>query len=176
LISEQVISRAKNYDSEALTEICEYYYSKIYNYIFYKVSTREDTEDLTHEVFVKMVKNITTLQGNIESWLYTIARNLIIDYYRKRENSKLGTAMTQEYQETETDFTEYVSGEDLRRQLQKLPQEQQDVVIYKFINDFSNKQIADFLGKTEGAIKSLQFRAVRSLRKMLSKGEKWETE
>ncbi|MFC1770755.1 RNA polymerase sigma factor [Candidatus Margulisiibacteriota bacterium] len=174
MIDTGVIEKAKTYDKAALAALTEYYYPKINKYLFYKVSDNEDAKDLTHEVFIKMVKNIGSLNGPFENWLFTIARNMLTDFYRKK-GTKADTFIkaTEEFKidaQVQNKETEYTA-EEIKEKLSELPEEQKDVVIKKFFLGMSNKEIAGILNRTEGAVKQLQFRAISKLKKLFSNEE-----
>ena len=85
---ESLVREAKNLDREALSELCVYFYPRIYRYVFYRVGTRQDAEDITSEVFVRMVRSLNTQKGSFQAWLFRIASNLVIDHYRRSARQK----------------------------------------------------------------------------------------
>ena len=96
-----VVEKARKLDSQAIANIFEYYYPKIYRYLYYRVNSKEEAEDLTSEVFVRLVKSIKYQTGNFEAWLYRIAKNLLIDYYRHKAVRK-DFPLNEEISETAT--------------------------------------------------------------------------
>jgi RNA polymerase sigma-70 factor (ECF subfamily) len=173
----ELIRRAKEYDPSAFAEIYERYYQKIYNYIYYRVSEGGVAEDLCSEVFVKVLEAIEsyTFKGvPFSAWLYRIAANLVIDYYRRQ--SAQPEMLIEANQPSIADenpglnMEHHFSQQELRSALQELTEDQQQVIIYKFVDGLSNSEVAQILGKTEGAIKSLQHRALASLGRLM--GEK----
>ncbi|MEA3352004.1 MAG: sigma-70 family RNA polymerase sigma factor [Chloroflexota bacterium] len=170
--SEQVlIQRAKKCDPTAFAEIYDRCQPPIYRYISYRVNNPLDVDDLTSDVFVRLVERIDrfTYRGKpILAWLYTIAHNLVIDYYRRVEREKqspldeqlaANTVTPEEYADTALDLKR------LSGKLQQLTKDQQNVIIFKFIEGHSNAQVAQLMGKTVGAIKSLQHRGLAALRR-----------
>lgn len=161
-------ARGQNY--EALSKLSKHYYPKIYRHMLYKVQNREDAEDLTSEVFVRMVKSLSKQKGSFNAWLYRIANNLAIDYYRKKSRRK-EVSLVEEFAEHtpgESDETESVNErEDLSRAISTLPDDQRQTVLLKFMEGYNNKEIADIMGKTVGAVKALQFRALNNLKTTL---------
>ncbi len=173
---ESIIRRAKQRDQMALTQLYEEYFDKIYRYIVLKIGERTEAEDMTQQVFLKAFKNISTYKYQglpFSSWLYRIAHNQIVDYFRKK--SKRGTVPLDESlaasdsdprQEAELNL----DIEDLSRATRRLTKAQQEVISLRFAGEFSIAQVARVMGKTEGAIKALQHSAIVSLRKVLSTG------
>lgn len=161
-------ARKQNY--EALSKLSTYYYPKIYRHMLYKVGNREDAEDLTSEVFVRMVKSLPKQKGSFNAWLYRIANNLAIDHYRKKSRKK-EVSLVEEFGEhapVQSDETEKIlEREDLDKAISALPDDQRQTILLKFMEGYSNKEIADIMGKTVGAVKALQFRALNNLKAAL---------
>jgi len=168
-----LIERAQAYETRAFAEIYERYYQGIYNFIYYRVSEEPLAEDLTAEVFLKAMEAIQsfTFRGiPFSAWLYRIANNLVIDYFRRQP--KLPPVELEEMQiateDSPGDAVEFgMTQRELQRALSCLTEEQQQVIILKFVDGLSNEEVAQILGKTEGAIKSLQHRALASLGRIL---------
>ncbi len=163
-----LVDDAKKGDEFALGKLCEYFYGKVYRFLFYKVSNIEDAEDLTSEVCLRAVKALKHQNGSIEAWIFRIASNILTDFYRRRSVRKVV--------ENRNDIDEKMFAKNngnesllLQRELQQklahLTKEQQDVIVLKFIEGYETKEIADILGKPEGAIRALQFRALAALKK-----------
>lgn len=161
---------------EMFIQVYEKYRPSIFNYIFYRVGDSDLADDLTSDVFVKMVDKYDEDARNgrpIAPWLYAIARNLITDHYRKA--GRIGWQPLNEQtpaseksnpsQQTETRLTQ----ECLIVAMKQLTEDQQQVILLKFIERRSNQEVGEILGKPEGAIKSLQHRALASLRRALDK-------
>jgi len=172
----KLIQRAKDDDPEAFAQLYERNQPAIYRYIFYRVEDVATAEDLTSEVFVRMVEKIDhfTYRGRpLLSWLYTIARNLIADHYRSREipldkhtaANLVGMTNLSEIVENK------LKQERLARLFHYLTDAQRQVILLKFIEGFDNKKTAQILGKSVGAVKSLQYRALAALRRILEVNE-----
>ena len=164
---EELILKAKEFDEQTLAKLCEKYYKVIYHYIYYRTSNIQDAEDLTHEVFVRMVNNINEQKGNFKSWLYTIAKNLLTDYYRKKQFRKTMEQLNKmEDMHTSTLPMEHeiLDREVLRVAIKELSQEQQDVIVLKYISDLSNQDVAHIIKKSEGAVKVIANRAIQKLK------------
>jgi RNA polymerase sigma-70 factor (ECF subfamily) len=172
----ELIRRAKEYDPGAFAAIYERYYQKIYNYIYYRVSDGVMAEDLCADVFVKALEAIDsyTFQGiPFSAWLYRIASNLVIDHYRRQptqpEMSLEDTRPLVEQEGPGHGLERHFDHQELRRALHGLTSDQQQVVLLKFVDGLSNNEVAQILGKTEGAVKSLQHRALASLDRLMRK-------
>ena len=174
-----LIRRAQEYDPAAFGAIYERYYNGVYKYIYYRVGDQGLAEDLTMEVFVKALEAIEgfTFRGvPFSAWLYRIASNLVIDHFRRQpgqpalslEEKLVATSEHPAMVALESEFTHQA----LRRALAELTDDQQQVILLKFVDGLSNHEVAQALGKTEGAIKSLQHRALASLGRVL--GEQGE--
>lgn len=173
-----LVRRAQEYEPEAFGEIYERYYNGVYRYIYYRIGEQVLSEDLTMEVFVKAMEAIDTFSFRgvpFSAWLYRIASNLVVDHFRRQPSQsafsleeKLVATLEQPTTALESEFTHHA----LRRALSELTDDQQQVVILKFVDGLSNLEVAQILGKTEGAVKSLQHRALASLGRVL--GEQGE--
>jgi len=163
-----------------LEQMIEYekYIAPIFRFIYFRVKNHQEAEDLTQTVFLKAWKSIGKYkkQNNpFSSWLYAIARNTIIDYWKKKKELNLdegvsdildsGSNVLQEI-ENESDFQQIMESIDI------LTEEQQEIIILKFIEDLSNKEISEILGKNEDAVRQIQSRALKSLKNILE--EKYE--
>lgn len=175
----KLVQRAKECDPGAFAEIYERYYQKIYNYIYYRVSDGETAEDLCSEVFVKALEAIDsyTFQGvPFSAWLYRIAGNLVIDHYRRQpKQTEISLEDSRPLVADENpgvNLERHFNHQELRRALQGLTSDQQQVIVLKFVDGLSNNEVAQILGKTEGAVKSLQHRALASLGRLMEKDKK----
>ena len=168
---KKLLSKAKTGEQAALTILYELFFEKIYRFTFYRVGHKEVAEDLTEEVFIKAFENLGKLEATakFESWLYQIARNRIIDYYRGK---KLWTSLddvehTLEYETNVIDVVNLkVEQKIFIKLLKELPKEQQIVVKLKFLDELSNQEISELLNKSEGAIRVIQHRAVSRLKEL----------
>jgi RNA polymerase sigma-70 factor, ECF subfamily len=172
-----LILRAKTYDPDALGTIYERYYQGIYRYVYYRVSDSSLAEDLTGDIFLKMLHGIQSysIQGvPFSAWLYRIARNRVIDHMRRQPEKadlQLEEARVESIASSDTDLENALQREELLRAVQVLTADQRQVIILKFIDDLDNATIAKVLGKTEGAVKSLQHRALDTLRQFIDRAE-----
>jgi RNA polymerase sigma-70 factor (ECF subfamily) len=171
-VLEDMVTQAKAGNATGLSELCEYIYGRIYTFVYYRVNHREDAEDLTGDIVMKIIKALDRQRGNFHAWMYRIARNAIIDFYRKRGVRKEVSLMDL-HDEPVDERSRIDSGiltqDKLRQGMKELTAEQQEVIILKFIEGYSNEEVATRLKKSVGAVKLLQFRAIRALRKYLRK-------
>lgn len=169
---EELIKRVQKIDAEAFGRLYDQYSPAIYRFILLKISNKAATEDLTHQTFLKAWQSIENYQAQgfpFSSWLYRIAHNLVIDYYRT-EKPYLNLETIKEVS-AKSDLEEKIDQEyDLnliKTAIKELLPEQQTVIIMKFVEDFTNKEIAAVLGKSEGAIKIAQYRSLKNLKKII---------
>lgn len=173
LIEEQLVQRAINGDREAFTRIYDLHFDKIYRYIYVKVHSQAEAEDLTQDVFIKAYEAIKSYKWRdlpFTAWLYKIAHNRVIDHIRKTSKEKKASldeagaiVGSDPVYMTEQNFEIY----QLKEALQKLPDAQREVATLRFMSELSISEVAMTLGKSEGTVKALQFNAVASLRKLL---------
>ncbi len=168
-----VIDRARGGDRHAFGELYDLHVDSVYRYVLYRVREPSDAEDLTSEVFTRAFANIHRYRWQGKSflaWLYTIARNAVTDRRRRERptvdlDDAFGVA-----EEGPTAHERAVTGEQvdaLRGAVKHLTGEQQEVLVLRFVQNMSSRQVAKMLGKNEGAIRALQFRALGRLRKLL---------
>lgn len=170
-INPNIIVLAKAGKQEALADIYEAYYLRVYRFVFYRVSHKETAEDVTEEVFIKAfraIKNLEQLEA-FEGWLFQIARNLVIDYYRKKKQL-VPLDSVENTLEYDTNVVEIINLQIeqavLIKLLKELNDEQQSVIKMKFFEELDNSTIATILNKTEGAIRVIQHRAITRLKEI----------
>ncbi|MCL5774930.1 MAG: sigma-70 family RNA polymerase sigma factor [Patescibacteria group bacterium] len=171
LFLENLLNKAKKGETAAFGELYNFFFKKIYTFIYYRVSHKETAEDLAEEVFLKAYAKLNSIKeaGSLEAWLYKIARNLVIDYYRgKKERVELSEVEnTLTYEDTVIDLLNLNHQQQILNKLLKaLPQDQQQIMRLKFFEGLENSVIAELTGKTEGAIRVIQFRAITKLREL----------
>ncbi len=173
------VARAQRGDREAFAELYRQYLTPIYRFVFLRVKSREEAEDLTQSVFMKAWAAIREYRerGNpFSAWLYAIARNAVVDRWKKKKEVRLGAeeqddlfARIPDDAPNPTERAESRERQErIRTAIQHLSEDQQELVILKFIDDLSNHEISAITGKSEDAIRQLQFRALKALRNILS--------
>lgn len=168
----RLIERAAGGDFGAFGELYSIYIERIYRYVFYQVKDKMTAEDLIEEIFMKAWKAIGSYRGKgqaFSSWLYRIAHNYVIDELRKRQKyvslEKETTAIVGDAaQESE----EKLVRRELLEMISQLRPDQKQVILLKFIEGLDNREIGKIMGKSQGAIRILQMRALTTLRQMLS--------
>lgn len=174
----ELIRRAQRYDTKAFEQLYILYANKIYQYIRYRVKDRELAEDLTADIFLRLLESIrsfrigpTDQEAIFSGWLFRIAHNVVIDYYKdraRREQLPLDEPMVDE-QNYLAAVERGLSEEQLVTAIAQLTDDQQQVVILKFFEGMSNKEVGRIIGKSEGAVKSLQHRALAALQRILAR-------
>lgn len=173
-----LIRLAQQGDSEACTELYDRHYDAVYRYCYCRVSDVGLAQDLTSEVFVRMVDKMDTFRvygRPLLAWLYTIARNLVADSHR--ESGRVIPLPLDSESSLSSDgegdpirsVERRIQAECLAAALEHLTEEQRQVILLKFMEDYRNGQVARILGKSEGAVKSLQHRALDALRRALER-------
>lgn len=171
---DALVRRAKSGEDAALTEIYNLYFQKMYRFIFYRVGHHEMAEDLAEDVFIKAFSKLSSLsqEQSFEGWLYQIARNLVVDYYRQ----KRATVALQDVENTleyESNLIEVVSLKEqqavMLKLLRELTADQQLVIKLKFLEELDNPEIAQIMGKQEGAVRVIQHRAIQRLQELINK-------
>jgi len=174
-----LVSKAKRGEEQALSEVCSYVYAHVYAYLYYRVDRPEDAEDLTSEVVLKIVHSMKKQKGNFHAWIYKIAKNHLIDFYRRRgarSEVSLSDIPEQSLKKSDGFSKQIMTRERLKRGLKHLTEEQRQVVILKFIEGHDNREIAEIVHKSVGAVKVLQFRALKALRDYFMRRGVYEAE
>ena len=166
---ERLLIEAAQKDPARFAELYENNFERVYAYVVRRVGDRAETEDLTSEVFHHALANLRRFEWRgipFAAWLYRIAANLISDRWQHKSREQL----TDEVEQIESapasgvEFEEVERRATLFRLVDTLPAEQRRVVVLRFVEQKSIKEVAREIRKTEGAVKQLQFRALSSLR------------
>jgi RNA polymerase sigma-70 factor (ECF subfamily) len=164
-----LIAAARQGDRDAISELYAAHVQAIFRYIAYRVDSDATAEDLTSEVFLRMVKNVSTYSDTgapFAAWLYRIAANLITDHYRQNRHTS-PEALPEDLVTDETDpfgrAAQAAEREVLRRALQTLPPDFQTLLILRFMEGLPNAEVAAALEKSEGAVRVMQHRALKAL-------------
>jgi RNA polymerase sigma-70 factor, ECF subfamily len=177
-----LLEQAKSGDSAAYDRLYNLYADKIFRYLFARLGQREIAEDLTADVFVRLIQVLPRYRivsarpvASFSAWLYRIAANLLTDHYRRQQHRR-HLDIDDHAESPSGDHSPDVRAINLEQDrsltaaIGRLAEEQQMVVIYRFAEQFSVQEVADLMGKTAGAVKALQFRALANLRRILSPG------
>ena len=169
----RLIQRAQQGDRAAFAEIYERHQPAVYRYIYYRVGDTPTAEDLTGAVFVRVVEKIDgfVYRGRpLLTWLYTIARNAVIDYQRHSGQAvmlPIDERLVAEGEDVEGTVDRGLTQERLAAALTHLTEDQRQVILLKFIEEMSNEETARVVGKSVGAVKALQHRALAALQRVL---------
>jgi RNA polymerase sigma-70 factor (ECF subfamily) len=171
-----LVARAQEGDREALEELYLLHFDRIYSYLHMSVGNRHDAEDLTTQTFLKMLESIGKFRWQsapFSAWLFRIAHNLAMDHFRAsrrwQPEEDVPEPPGSEQASAEEDALESIGRQSMFELIEGLSPEQQQVLTLKFVFNFPNADVATILGKTEGAVKSLQHRALVSLQKQISR-------
>lgn len=177
-VTSDVIARAQRGDSAATSVIYQTYVPLIYRYVAYRVGSDEDAEDITAEVFVRMVEslgNYTDTGAPFEAWLYRIAAARVADFYRKRKRRthvELTDNLVSDGMEPEESMLDDQETSQLREAVRHLAEEEQTILIMRFVERKSHYEVAELLDKSVSAVKSAQHRALVKLAGLLGSDEK----
>ena len=171
----RLVEWAADGNVEAFGELYSIYLDQIHRYVFYQVRDRMTAEDLTEEIFVKVWEALGRYKQKslaFSAWLYRIAHNHVIDYFRtRRQHLALDEVMPAAIGNPEQEVEEKLMQEELSEAISYLPPQQRQVIILKFIEGLDNREIAQIMRKRQGAIRVMQMRALMSLRQKLSSGK-----
>jgi RNA polymerase sigma-70 factor, ECF subfamily len=168
-----IVRRAQEYDEPAVAALYEKYYPKIYNYAFMQMGDAQASEDLASDVMLKMIESIQkyTFRGlPFGAWVFRIARNRLIDLHRRRRRRgevDLSGSLSSALASPQALAERALERGQIQVALKHLTDEQRQVIVLKFIQGFDNRSIGQIMGRSEGAIKSLQHRALGALRRLL---------
>lgn len=168
---KNLILRAKEGDAPAFEEVYGTYYTPLYHYIRARCSKKEEAEDLTQTVFMKIWNALPTWNTNHTSplsFFFTVARTTLIDYSRKRSSKEIiSDEIVFDHSETESTVTSENTNETkeiLRQLIDTLSVEQREVIELYYTDDRTYKEIAEITGKREDAIRQIHSRAIKKLR------------
>lgn len=169
-----LLRAAHQLDKGALEQIHQRYYRPLYRYISMRVSDPLEVEDLTSEVFTRLLyalKEGKAPRKTLRGWLYSVASNIVNDYYRRQYRADIVEA-GEDLASIDTGPLELLERKFTKRQLinavMQLTEDQQSVIALRFGSGMAIRDVAKTMGKTEGAIKQLQARAIASLGRLLS--------
>jgi RNA polymerase sigma-70 factor, ECF subfamily len=174
----QLVDRAQQGDRAALEELYLIHFDRIYSYLHVSVGNRHDAEDLTTQTFLRMLESIGRFRWQaapFSAWLFRIAHNLAMDHFRARRRwqpeEEVPEPPGSEEPSAELEAMQSLGRQSMLELIEKLSPEQQQVLTLKFVFNLPNAEVAAILDKTEGAIKSLQHRALVSLQKQIDRQE-----
>ena len=171
------IERARTGDPAVISKLYEQYHAGLFKYLYYRLGDMHTAEDLTSEVFLRMIRSLPFYRDkgvNIQAWLFQIARNLVIDHYRKantNQHVELNDDLVSRDPDPCSSVESNLTTDQLRQALARLNDYQRDVLVLRFIACMPIAQVAQTLNKSEDTIKGLQRRGLIALRKIFDKKE-----
>jgi RNA polymerase sigma-70 factor, ECF subfamily len=184
LKEKYLLFKAKNKDPEAFSRVYDLYVDRIYRFVFFKVSSQEEAQDLTSEVFLKTWQYIISGKDilNLNAYLYRVARNLVVDHYRKASQKEVSfdalaqgaDSLDQESglrMEQTKALEDKLQIEKIEIKLQGLKDEYREVIILRFVDEMSISEIADIMEKKKGAVRVILFRALNALKELMGEGK-----
>lgn len=176
-----LLVKLKKKDPDAFAQMYDLYVTQIYRFIYFKVATRQDAEDLTSEVFLKTWNYIVEKDEPVENFkalLYRIARNLVIDFYRSkakkeyvREEEVLINIQDERQQSFLEDIDTKASIQNVEVILRKVKDEYREVIILRFIEELSINEISKILNKSKGSVRVTLHRALKLVRELMQEND-----
>ena len=172
----ELVQRAQALEDSALASLYSTFYPRIYSYAFLHLGDVQTAEDLTSEVMLKVMESIKKYRFKglpFSAWVFRIARNKLIDLHRRRKRRgeiDLTQPLATMQASPQVMAERALDRGQIQLALKHLTEEQRQVIVLKFVEGFDNASVARVLGRSEGAIKSLQHRALNSLRRIMSGG------
>jgi RNA polymerase sigma-70 factor (ECF subfamily) len=169
---DEILVSASQGDQEAFGVLYEQYVERIFNYVYYRTGNVHDAEDLTARVFYRAMHHIQNYRDRgvpLSAWLYRIAHNLVANWHRdrsRRQEIPLGDTPALHYEGDPPELMLMLTEEReaLLKLIHRLPPERQHLLILKFVEQLSNAEIGQIMGRSEGAVKSLYHRTLLALR------------
>lgn len=180
ITDQSLIEMATNGDQEAFGDLYERYLEPIYRYVYYRVPTPEEAEDLTETIFLRAWETLTmkksTKIDNFRAWIYRIAHNLTIDYHRKKRPAQFESAEIEipaniAQTDPELEVQKKLTAQSLHKAISKLEEHFQNVIILRFFNKLSHAETAEIMGIQEGNVRVIQYRALKKLQTLLSEDQ-----
>ena len=174
-----LLARLRSNDPDAYTSVYNAYIDKIYSFIFFKVSTHEEAEDITSDVFLRAWQYITSSDRdvkNLNAFLYQIARNAVIDYYRSksrveivRDEDIMKNIEDQQQQRLLKEIDVHSDFEKVEKIIKTLKDEYKDVVLLRYVEELSISEISNVLNKSKGSVRVLIHRAIKLIKDEVEK-------
>jgi RNA polymerase sigma-70 factor (ECF subfamily) len=171
----KLASRLKNGDRRAAEKIFDYFSPQIFRYFVVRIRNRETAEDLTQEVFLKLVEKIRTFDENLgafSGWFWQVAKNTVKDYYRKSKSFPLSDLMLQskekkDFLEGQGKLADEIKIKEILEMIKEFDEEEQEVFSLHYLSDLSYKEMAKALGKSEGALRVCVHRINQKIKRMI---------
>ncbi|HLA97694.1 MAG TPA: RNA polymerase sigma factor [Anaerolineales bacterium] len=171
----QLLNKARNGDTEAYGELYERYAPRVFRYLYAHLNNRQDAEDLTEEVFIRVWRSIASYKEQgvpYLAYLFRVARNALIDHYRKNASTKQEVSIADISLQDRTQgpgdaVAAMLEHEQLRQKMGKLREDYRTVLILRFLSELSPEETAQVMGRSAGAVRVLQHRALAALRELM---------
>ncbi len=169
---ESLVRRAQHHDQEAVAQLYEEHFDKIYRYVTFKIGNETEAEDMTQQVFLNALQSISSFKWKgipFSAWLFRIAHNQVVDYLRskKRTTVPLDESLVSNNNNPQLVVEQKLDIEQLLLATQQLTEAQREVISLRFTGELPIAQVAKVMGKSQGAVKALQHSAIVALRKAL---------
>ena len=168
------VEKAIDGDVDAYGALYNAFVDRIFRYVFFQVRDRMKAEDITQDVFIKGWKAIHTCRGKehtFSAWLYCVARNHVVDIKRKKHKEvSLELVDPAGCEDTEHSAEISVEWQKMMAAVNALPEPQKQIILLKFLEGADNNEIGDIMGKRQGAVRALQMRALKNLRRKINDG------
>lgn len=173
----RLVLRAANCDREAFSELYDRYFTRIYRYVRLRVDNQTDAEDLTETVFLNALRAISRFrpkhEASFAAWLFKLAHSAVVDC-RRRTHDAVSLDMTPDIPDESAhdagaQLEWHLTITELRSALLALTEEQREVVLLRFVEGLSAREVGDIMGKHENAVRGMQFRAIETLRRVLTR-------
>ncbi len=164
-----LLLRAKSGDKDAFGQAYQAYFAPIFRYLYFRLKDKQEAQDLTQTVFIKVFKNLDDyrIQGQPLAYFFTVARNTLIDYQRKKKEVKIeDEEKIEEVQNQEELMQSQFLWQKIMAVFPNLPEDQQEIMTLKFINHLSNQEISEITGKSLGNIRQIQCRAIAKIKEL----------
>lgn len=174
LDDKRLISLATQGDRLAFGILYERYVNEIYRYAFYRLGNQHDAEDITANAFIKTWEYLPKIYHkddsirNFRNWLYRVTKNLIVDYYRSNKTVSLENGVHGDDDPSNNDAEQDFQSRHLAKAIMQLKPDYQQIIILRFINQLSHKEIATIMELSTGQTRVLQYRALKKLREIIS--------
>ena len=168
---ERLLIEAAQHDPSRFAELYEHNFHRVYAYVARRVRDRAEIQDLTAQVFHQALANLAKFKWRgapFAAWLYRIASNAIADRARQKMRESVEQPNLSSESSTTTDLEEVERRARLFSAVERLPDDQRLVIVMRFADEKSIREIADALGRTEGAVKQLQIRGLENWRNRLN--------
>lgn len=173
VIDDDLVARAIKGDVDAFGDLYERHMMSIYRYVYYRIGEVREAEDLTETIFVKAWRSLRSFKlgkASFRTWIFRVARNSLIDHFRTyKEELELpeDAALRSPFPQPEEEIIEMEKSEQIAQAIQRLNPHYQEILTLRFINEMSHEEAAQVMGKSAGAVRVLQYRALKALQQQL---------